>query len=506
MVERAQLSEREQIAVSSGAGGVATVTSRLSASWQRSASYGVSLDSVSPVFAGGGDDGSLFYKCGQEVLLGLQATLANEPISLMLTDSAGLVLSRVCGERSLLRALDDVYLAPGFGYSERDAGTTGLGLALADRAPSLVRADEHYCTRLWGYTCAAVPVMDPVTGELVGSVNLTTWAQRSDNLLLALAQTVAGNTAALMLARGRGRTPRPVARGEVFRVQLRHSEQDVPPPELSAGWRAALAEVEAALVDDRVVGVVGEPGVGKTAVLAAALARVRPRDRVLTARPPQPQDAESWLSLWTPELGKENTSVVVGRVDALPSWAATELAGIFESVGGGDPADPERPDRRRRPFALTARDHTAVPAPLGGLIDAFVEVPPLRHRLDDVLPLARHFGREVRGRDVRFTTAAARALGTFHWPGNVTQLRQVVRAAVSRSDVVDARHLAPEVLSGASRRLTRIEMVERDEIVRCLAEPGTTVGQAAAKLGMSRATIYRRISEYGIRTQGRGTA
>ncbi len=124
-----------------------------------------------------------------------------------LTDSEGLVLSRTCGERSLLRALADVYLAPGFSYAERDTGATGLGLALADRAPSLVRADEHYCTALWGYTCAAVPVTDPVTGELVGSVNLTTWAQQSANLLLALAQTAAGSTAALMLARGRGRTP-----------------------------------------------------------------------------------------------------------------------------------------------------------------------------------------------------------------------------------------------------------------------------------------------------------
>jgi sigma-54 dependent transcriptional regulator, acetoin dehydrogenase operon transcriptional activator AcoR len=499
MGEREELSQREQIAVARSAHGSATVTSRLTASWRRSASYGISLDAVSPVFAGGVDDGSLFFESGQEVLRGLHATLANEPISLMLTDSTGLVLSRICGERSLLKALDAVYLAPGFGYSERDAGTTGLGLALADRAPSLVRADEHYCTGLWGYTCAAVPVTDPVTGELVGSVNLTTWAQQSDNLLLALAQMAAGNTSALMLARGRGRTPRPAPRGEVFRVHLAHSEDDVPFPELSAGWRAALTEVEAALADDRVVGVVGEPGVGKTALLAAAHGDVRPHDRVLTARPPEPQDAESWLALWTPELGKENTSVIVGRVDALPSSTATELARIFETV-----ATEEAPERRsRRPFAVTAQDPAGVPAPLRELIDAFVEVPALRHRPDDVLPLAHYFGRKARGREVRFTPAAARALTTFHWPGNVTQLRQVVVTAVSRSDVVDARHLAAEVFSGASRRLTRIETVERDEIIRCLTEPGTTIAQAASKLGISRATIYRRIAQYGIRTQGR---
>lgn len=492
-----RVSEREQLAASRG---VASVPTRLAASWRRSAGYGVSLDAVSPTFAGGVDDGSLFYECGQEVLRGLHGTLADEPVSLMLTDSEGLVLSRVCGERGMLRALDDVYLAPGFDYSEREAGTTGLGLALADRVPSLVRADQHYCTKLWGYTCAAVPVLDPTTGELLGSVNLTTWAQQSLNLLLALAQSAAGNTSALMLARGRGRTPRPVARGEVFRVHLAHSGDDEPLPELSAGWSSALAEVEAAVAAGRAVAVVGEAGAGKTALLAAALGATFPHDRVLTARPPQPQDAQAWLGLWTPELGKENTSIIVGRVDTLPSWAATELARIVVPTVGA--VDHDGRPHARRPFAVTARDAADIPDPIAELIDTVVELPALRYRLDDVLPLAQWFGRKARGRDVTFTPAAARALTTFHWPGNVGQLREVVRAAAARADVVDARHLATEVFSGASRRLTRIETVERDEIVRCLREPGMTVAQAASMLGMSRATIYRRIAQYGIRAQG----
>ena len=78
----------------------------------------------------------------------------------MLTDADGLVLpARVCGDRTPAPAhWTTCSLAPGFDYSEREAGTTGLGLALADRAPSLVRAEQHYCTRLWGYTCAAAPV------------------------------------------------------------------------------------------------------------------------------------------------------------------------------------------------------------------------------------------------------------------------------------------------------------------------------------------------------------
>ena len=43
-----------------------------------------------------------------------------------------------------------------------------------------------------------------------------------------------------------------------------------------------------------------------------------------------------------------------------------------------------------------------------------------------------------------------------------------------------------------------LQAVERDEIIRCLTEPDTTVVQAAAKLGLSRATIYRKMAQYGI--------
>ncbi len=66
------------------------------------------------------------------------------------------------------------------------------------------------------------------------------------------------------------------------------------------------------------------------------------------------------------------------------------------------------------------------------------------------------------------------------------------------SDVIEARHLPPEVLSGSHRRLTRIETFERDEIVRCLSRSGATVKKAAAQLGMSRATVARKITQYDI--------
>jgi hypothetical protein len=63
---------------------------------------------------------------------------------------------------------------------------------------------------------------------------------------------------------------------------------------------------------------------------------------------------------------------------------------------------------------------------------------------------------------------------------------------------LDVHHLAPEVLDGGRRPLTRLERLERDEIIRCLTEPSTTVTRAAEELGIGRATLYRRIAQYDI--------
>lgn len=496
----APLSEREQIARPVTAGAV--VSDRIVASWRRSTEFGASLDEVAPAFSGDVDEGSLFFRCGLDVVTGMQQTLANEPISLMLTDPDGVVLNRLCRERSLLAALDAVYLAPGFDYGEREAGTTGLGLALADRAPALVRADQHFCTELWGYTCAAAPVLDPVTGELAGTVNLTTWAQQSDNLLLALAQSAASSTAALMLAGHRGRTPRPTSHGQVFRVFLR-------PPGTSAvahspSWRAAVTDVEEALTAGRAVAVIGEAGVGRRSLLTDALSRTHPRGRVLVARPPAAADATSWLDLWGPELGKEATSIVVSEVDELPTWVATRLGEHLREAMSGTASGR---NGRRPAFAFTARSADGVPQALRPLIDTYVELPPLRQRREDVIPLATAFAKRRGHREVRFTTAAQRSLAAYHWPGNVEQLRGVVDTLAGRRDLVDVEHLPPELVCGAPRRaLSRIETVERQEILRCLAEPGITMTEAAVQLGISRATLYRRLEVYGIRDALDGAA
>ncbi len=462
---------------------------RVRASWRRSQGYGVPADEVVPVFTGTPDTGSLLHECASRVLTDLQSTIANEPVSLMVADPDGFVLARLGDDVSIHRALDRVHLAPGFSYSERNAGTNGLGLSLADRAPSLVRAADHWCTDLRGYTCAAAPVLEPVTGELAGSINLTTWSDSSSELLLGLAQTAASATSALMAVRTGGRVVRPAPRGEVFRVVGGSLAPDDGDPCVSAAWRTAVDQAAVAVPAGRVTALVGEEGAGKATLAALARRRLPGRQRLLHARAPEAGDVAPWLELWTPELRAADTCVIVSGLHRLPAWAAGELAQVLATV---------RRTGRPQPFVLTAPEYAALPDPIARLVDAVVEVPPLRDRADDVLPLAAWTARQERHREVAFTPRAARALAGYGWPGNVAQLRRVVREAAARADVVDVHHLAPEVLDGGTRPLSRLERLERDEIVRCLTEPATTMTRVAEELGIGRATLYRKIAQYKI--------
>lgn len=479
------------------AGGLALPESlaaeRLVASWQRSEDYGVPLEGIEPSFVGTAQEESLFSECGREVLDNLHRTLVNEPVSLMLTDPDGLVLDRRSGDTALLRALDRVHLAPGFTYAERTVGTNGLGLALADRVPTVVRAEEHYALSLCSYTCAAVPVLDPVSGRLEGCVNLTTWSEQSSDLLLALAQSAASTTSALMLARSRGQRPRAAQRGEVFRVEAPRLEPGSGTlASLGPAWAEAVGRIGAAIAAGQVVATVGEAGSGRATALAQAMRAELPRERILAASPPAPQDSEPWLRLWTPELGKPDTGVLVRDVDQLPTWVAEQVRDLVlqARVRAGVDAPV--------PFCLTASSFDAIPAALAALVDTVVAVSPLRERVDDVVPLVHHVASRVRGRGMALTPAAESALRSCGWPGNVAQLVEVVTHAARRSDSLDVRHLPADVLSGSSRRLTRIEAFERDEIVRVLTRPGTSVQEGAQELGMSRATVYRKIAHYDI--------
>ena len=151
---------------------------------------------------------------------------------------------------------------------------------------------------------------------------------------------------------------------------------------------------------------------------------------------------------------------------------------------------------------MSEQDHsTDVEAHLLPHFPHTVQVPSLRHHSEDVNDLVTALLASIaRGHHLTFASDAMQQLGRSPWPGNVAQLRRVLVEVVQRrrSGTVTAADLPPETRSAIRRHLSQLESLERDAIVRSLTTHQGNKAQACAELGMSRATIYRKIRDYGI--------
>ena len=138
-----------------------------------------------------------------------------------------------------------------------------------------------------------------------------------------------------------------------------------------------------------------------------------------------------------------------------------------------------------------------------------ITLPPLRERPDDILPIARHFAElysRKYGKPTRtFSTDAETALRQYDWPGNVRALRHAVERAVilAPGDSVEPRDLqldysSPADASAPAATVLNLEQVEKETIERALHKHGFNISHAAKELGLTRASLYRRMEKHGI--------
>ncbi len=140
-----------------------------------------------------------------------------------------------------------------------------------------------------------------------------------------------------------------------------------------------------------------------------------------------------------------------------------------------------------------------------------LEVPPLRHRPDDIPFLANHFLRvqqERLGKAIYgFSREALSRLMSYRWPGNVRELRNVVEHAVlmCHGERVEISHLPPRLAQGLEPleeqpRLEpgRLQDQERQLIENTLTQVGWNKYKAAQVLGIARSTLYGKIERYGL--------
>ena len=145
-----------------------------------------------------------------------------------------------------------------------------------------------------------------------------------------------------------------------------------------------------------------------------------------------------------------------------------------------------------------------------------VRIPPLRDRVEDIVPLAEDIlaslGAELGRGHVNLEPDGAEALRSYSWPGNIRELRNVLERALLLSDskAIRKRDLrfenAPEVGGLPHGTDLPLAEVERRYILRVLEEQGGHVARAAQKLGLPRSSLYQRLKNYGISLSGRSVA
>ena len=132
-----------------------------------------------------------------------------------------------------------------------------------------------------------------------------------------------------------------------------------------------------------------------------------------------------------------------------------------------------------------------------------IELPPLRERKEDIPLLVECFlGRIQGGGAYRVSDRAMGCLINYHWPGNIRELRNVIERGVilSEAGVITENALPRELSMKAEGEndFLSLEAVEREHITKVLACFGNNRTLAAAALGISRKTLYRKIREYDI--------
>ena len=128
-----------------------------------------------------------------------------------------------------------------------------------------------------------------------------------------------------------------------------------------------------------------------------------------------------------------------------------------------------------------------------------MEIPPLRSRREDIEPLAQYLLARVsarRGRSVRLSPDALRAMLHYSWPGNVREIENALEyaVAVGRGQTIRAEDLPIEVTSAGAI----VEQPSRDDLVAILERHHWRRAEVAKSLGVSRTTLWRRMREVGL--------
>ncbi|BDE60588.1 siderophore-interacting protein [Prescottella equi] len=283
---------------------------------------------------------------------------------------------------------------------------------------------------------------------------------------------VAGADSGALFLLDAGRTRAPVRRTAV-------------PQDATSRLRRRLHELRSGTGS---LALVGEPGSGRT---WAARQFADGAVDVLDAAQIVGQGEREWSAGLLEVVGQAPSHVLIEHVHLAADSVLALIASLVANPAGprivmtSDPVDTVPPAARD----LLARCGNQV------------SVPALRHRIRELDGLVAALADQLGRADLRLGPSALAALSEHAWPGNLVELRAVLAGLPDRPDggVVRVEDLPEDYRApGRIARLGGRERAERDAIVEALSESGGNKVHAAARLGISRTTLYSRIRALDI--------
>jgi transcriptional regulator of acetoin/glycerol metabolism len=189
--------------------------------WARCRTLGVNLGMREGIILPGDEyksavaNSRFIIEKSEPILSKVSNLLTGVPGILILTDNKGIIL-HIIGDPSVrLRAAEDSGLVEGACWRESLAGTNGIGTAIARKEAVHVFANEHFCEGWHQWSCAATPILDPFTDEILGVIDFTTFDRDYREDAVGLTYSLSGHIKAELRLQL-----------ELERMQLIHSFSD----------------------------------------------------------------------------------------------------------------------------------------------------------------------------------------------------------------------------------------------------------------------------------------
>ncbi len=445
--------------------------------------------------------------------------LSPDRFMIAIVDAGGYVL-QVAGSHSIKAEFRERNYAPGFRFTEKEVGTTATSLCLKLKASVQLNDKDHFCLRAHGFTSSAAPVFDE--GDVLRGVLVVSGTSDlvHPHTLIMVTST----------ARSIGKQMRLIRRNREMAERLSGSNAFFTFDHLigdSPAFRKAVDIAKRASQMNTTVLLLGETGTGKElfaqAIHNAGPLRTKPFIPInCGAIPGELMESELFgyvdgafsgaLSGGRPgkfEMARGGT-VLLDEIGDMPYHMQVKLLRVLQTGEIQRIGDSKVVKVDTRIIASTNADLPQAIAQHRFRQDLYyrlnilpIDVPALRERgAGDIKALAGYFVKKYNPR-CRMAPDAFTSLTSYTWPGNVRELENTIQRALT---VCDGRKVIPADLNFPSRGLVPapaligpLDEMEKEMIASTLKQTHFNMALSAKMLGISRATLYRKVNTYRLR-------